>query len=116
MTPNLSDLDRRINKLEMSLRRWRVLTATLCGCVLVILAAAFRLTPQAQSLEAERITIRSNATLGAAPRTRVDLSTGPSGDLRLQWSGIGSPELRLVDSRGNEIARLGAPKASRVSE
>ena len=116
MTPTLSDLDRRINKLEMSVRRWRFLTATLSACVLVMLAAAFRQTPLAQSMEAERITLRSSATLGASPRTRVDLSTGPSGDLRLQWSGIGTPELRLVDSRGSEIARLGAPRASRISQ
>ena len=116
MTPNLSELNDRINKLEMSVRRWRVLTPTLCACVLVMLAAAFRQSPAPQSLEAERITLRSSATLGARPRTRVDLSTGPFGDLRLQWSGIGTPELRLLDSRGNEIARLGAPKASRISQ
>jgi hypothetical protein len=116
MTPNLSELNDRINKLEMSLRRWRVLTATLCACVLVLLAAAFREAPAAQSLEAERITLRSVATLGAAARTRVDLSIGPSGDLRLQWSGMGMPELRLIDFRGNEISRLGPAKASRVSQ
>jgi hypothetical protein len=116
MTSQLATLERRITALETSTRRWRALAVTLGATGLVAIAAAFQQTPVPQSVEAERITLRSARNQRGLPGTRVELSVAFGGVLQVQfisdsaqWTGISTPALQLLDASGREIARLGSP-------
>jgi hypothetical protein len=105
-------------------------TAALAATVsLVLIAAGFRFSHPQQVVEAERITLRSSpGTRAPFGNSSVELSVGLDGGLDVQFTADTapngaprrrpgpSPELRLVDATGHEVARLGSMKASQLAK
>jgi hypothetical protein len=109
MTDDLQQLDGRVRALEVSAKRWRWLATTLCAVVVALVATAFYPARSTQTIDAQRITLRSEGTTVGSftfPPSRMEMSLDSEGGLRLQYFSQ-RPELRLVDAAGREVVRLG---------
>jgi hypothetical protein len=118
MFADLEQLDLRVRSLELAAVRWRR-TAMILGVAIAALGVtAFKSQQSTAIVDAQRILLRSGETTVGGQRlqsSRVEMSLDAQGGLRMQYfadSGSRSlvplrPELRLLDSSGQEIARLG---------
>lgn len=120
MTVDLQQLETRVQSLELTAKRWRVVATTLCMFVVALGVTAFYPTQSVPTIDAQRITLHSEGvTVGTIriPPSRVEMSLDRGGSLRLQYFADSiaerpplpqRPELRLLDATGHEVARLGA--------
>ncbi|HKS04896.1 MAG TPA: hypothetical protein VJR92_01165 [Gemmatimonadaceae bacterium] len=119
MTVDLQQLESRIRSLESTTKRWRVFATALCAAAVAIAATAFRPMQSAATIDAQRITLRSEGLeVGRLklPASRMEMSLDRGGSLRLQYFSDSvdgqalsrqRPELRILDANGREVARLG---------